>query len=399
MPSDEKKKKRTGKKAAPKEETKPAREPSEKIDDAPQPVSADGAAVEPVAADATDEAAAKPAEADTVAAPEVTPVTEEGDGVADEADAAAEAAEAEPEADEGEHTEEDEEIKPEADTDDLAEDSTDSPALACESTEEAAPEGDGGATDETVDEGETEDGGEADPTEKSTDTDEAEPTDDFAVADTHAKSEETVHPHAVGHAPAHEKKKDGPRRIDAIFDFIELFVFTLAAVLFISAFFLRHSVVDGDSMLGTLHDGENLLISDFLYEPERGDIIVVDDHSTLLKKPIIKRVIALGGDTVRITRTGVYVNGELLEEEYVFTDSAGYLYDIYPSAALMTNDTLVVKAGEYYELTVPEGELFIMGDHRNKSTDSREIGTVDEDAVLGRVILRFYPMNKFGTVE
>lgn len=214
------------------------------------------------------------------------------------------------------------------------------------------------------------------------------------------KAEPVRHTVSVPHEKKKkEKKENGARRVDALFDFIELFVFTLAAVLFITSFFVRHSVVDGDSMLGTLHDGENLLISDLFYTPERGDVIVVDDHSTLLKKPIIKRVIAVGGDVVRITRHGVFVNGEPLVEDYVFTDEADYTYEVYPSAALMENDTLVVEAGEYYELTVPEGELFVMGDHRNKSTDSREIGTVDEDAVLGRVILRFYPFDKFGEIE
>lgn len=230
-----------------------------------------------------------------------------------------------------------------------------------------------------------------------------EETEAEAIPEKGAAEEKAEPVHHTVSVP-HEKKKkakkeNGARRVDALFDFIELFVFTLAAVLFITSFFVRHSVVDGDSMLGTLHDGENLLISDLFYTPERGDVIVVDDHSTLLKKPIIKRVIAVGGDVVRITRHGVFVNGEPLVEDYVFTDEADYTYEVYPSAALMENDTLIVEAGEYYELTVPEGELFVMGDHRNKSTDSREIGTVDEDAVLGRVILRFYPFDKFGEIE
>ena len=248
---------------------------------------------------------------------------------------------------------------------------------------------------------EVEDGEDEDETEDEADSEPEEPEDSVDAEDVHADKSEVAP--AVAHA-AHEKKKkpkkeDGTRRVDALFDFIELFVFTLAAVLFITSFFIRHSVVDGDSMLGTLHDGENLLISDLFYEPERGDIIVVDDHSTLLKKPIIKRVIAVEGDVVRITKYGVLVNGEPLVEDYVFTDNSDYLYEVYPSAALMTNETLVIKAGEYYELTVPEGELFVMGDHRNKSTDSRQIGTVDEDAVLGKVILRFYPFDKFGEIE
>lgn len=294
-------------------------------------------------------------------------------------------------------------------TDDTTDDAADNTVDEAITDEEAA--------DEAADDTEAKESEDDSPA--LTDDDTADAKDDDTVAEdeaaleaadkaveekTEEKIEEKTEPvhHAV-HLPREEKKKpkkeNGTRRVDALFDFIELFVFTLAAVLFITSFFVRHSVVDGDSMLGTLHDGENLLISDLFYTPERGDIIVVDDHSTLLKKPIIKRVIAVGGDVVRITRHGVFVNGEPLVEDYVFTDEVGYTYEVYPSAALMENDTLVIKAGEYYELTVPDGELFVMGDHRNKSTDSREIGTVDEDAVLGRVILRFYPFDKFGEIE
>ena len=117
------------------------------------------------------------------------------------------------------------------------------------------------------------------------------------------------------------------------------------------------------------------------YPPKRGDIIVCEDYSTNLKKPIVKRVIAIEGDTIIITPDKrVYVNGELLDEsDYVFLDGLDYTKPV--------------------NLTVPDGELFVMGDHRNDSEDSRSIGTISEDSVLGKVILRFYPFNKFGPVN
>ena len=198
-----------------------------------------------------------------------------------------------------------------------------------------------------------------------------------------------------------DKDKVGERRVDGLFDFIELFVFTLAIVLFVTSFFVRQSVVDGDSMLGTLHDKETLLISDFLYEPKRGDIVVVDDRSAY-HVPIIKRVIAVGGDTVRITKVGVIVNGELLDEPYVYTDGGKYEYRVeYRDIAdvIKGYETLKYTDGEYYEFVVPEGKIFVMGDHRNASTDSRDIGPVDVDAVLGRVIYRVLPFSVFGPVE
>ena len=179
-----------------------------------------------------------------------------------------------------------------------------------------------------------------------------------------------------------EKEYDpkAPRKVDMRFDFVELFVFTLAAVLVIMTFFFKHSVVEGSSMEQTLHEGEHLIISDFFYTPETGDIIVCEDYSTGHLKPLVKRVIATGGQTVRIDPYGnVYVDGELLEEDYVYID--GYMENI----------------PLFY--SVPEGEVFVMGDHRNLSSDSRAFGTVSENSILGKVLLRFYPFDKFGTVD
>ena len=133
-------------------------------------------------------------------------------------------------------------------------------------------------------------------------------------------------------------------------------------------------------MENTLHNGEHLIISDAFYSPKRGDVIVCEDYSTGLRKPIVKRIIALGGDTVEITADKVYVNGEELTEDYVNIDSDVYVYT--PMSC-----------------TVPEGEVFVMGDHRNNSSDSRVFGTVREDAILGKVIVRFYPFDKFGKIE
>lgn len=189
------------------------------------------------------------------------------------------------------------------------------------------------------------------------------------------------------------QKKDNydpkkPRKIDGRFDIVELFVFTLLAVMIVTSFFFRHSIVKGESMENTLHDGEHLIISDFLYTPERGDIIVCEDHTAEVSTPIVKRVIAIGGDRIKITADGeVFVNGELIDEsDYVYIDA--YAKPHYRYTPL--------------EMTVPKGELFVMGDHRNNSTDSRDLiklGTISEDAVLGKVLLRFYPLSKFGTVD
>ena len=175
-------------------------------------------------------------------------------------------------------------------------------------------------------------------------------------------------------------KEPKARNVDSRFDLAELFIFSLVAVLLISAFIFRHTVVDGGSMENTLKDGENLIISDLFYTPRTGDIVVVEDYHTPFRKPLIKRVIATGGQSVMILPTGVYVDGFLLEEEYVHTEP-GYRYT--PVA----------------EFTVPDGMIYVMGDHRDNSTDSRVFGCVSEEAILGRVLLRYFPFSRFGTVD
>lgn len=203
-----------------------------------------------------------------------------------------------------------------------------------------------------------------------------------------------------------EEEEEKPRRVDNLFDFIELFVFTLAAVFIITSFFFRYSIVDGGSMQNTLQDDEALILRSIFYTPECGDVVVVQDKSTVLKDPIVKRVIALGGQTVRFTRDAVYVDGVKLDEPYVYTGDYDnpfggediYRYSVYPSDALLPIVT-DREDGVFYEITVPEGEIFVMGDHRNLSKDSRDIGTIHEDAVIGKVVLRFLPFEKFGKIE
>ena len=186
-----------------------------------------------------------------------------------------------------------------------------------------------------------------------------------------------------------EKKYDPekPRTIDWAFDFVELFVFTLVAVMILTSFMFKHSVVDGDSMMNTLNHGEHLIISDIFYTPQRGDIVVFEDYSTTLDKAVVKRVIGLPGETVKIVMTAdgkfnVYIDGELLDEDYAYYDQKFLSY----------------SSGEW---TVGENEVFVMGDNRFNSKDSRDsgVGPISVDSILGKVIFRFYPFDKFGTVN
>ena len=164
-----------------------------------------------------------------------------------------------------------------------------------------------------------------------------------------------------------------------------IFVVMLLIAITVSTFFVRFSHVSGGSMENTLEDGDYVLISNLFYTPERGDIIVFEDKDIDDSSPLVKRVIGVAGDTVRIERTSsstytVYLNGEVLTEDYVYVNGMHY------------RD----PSGEW---TVGDGEIFVLGDHRNVSRDSREFGPVRVEGILGKVLLRLYPFDSFGTVD
>lgn len=169
-----------------------------------------------------------------------------------------------------------------------------------------------------------------------------------------------------------------------LLDWLEVIVISSALALLIFTFVMRLAIVDGDSMKNTLHDKELLIISNLMYEPEQNDIVVFSSPN--FPEPIVKRVIATEGQVVDIdfdTWT-VTVDGIPLKEDYVNKVSGSMdKYDV----------TFPVK--------VPEGHIFVMGDNRNESLDSRSerIGFVDERYILGEVKLRLFPINKFGVVE
>ena len=182
--------------------------------------------------------------------------------------------------------------------------------------------------------------------------------------------------------------------LSGFIDYIELFVVAICIVIVLFSLAFRTCTVDGSSMNNTLMNGEMLVVSDMMYSPERGDIIVFHHTDGTLSsqsnKPLVKRVIGVGGDTVRINYdtwkvTVIDRHGEarVIDEDYVYLSDA-------PSAFFGVK-----------EYKVPQGSLFVMGDNRNGSLDSRysTIGFVDERSVLGKVLVRVTPISKFGIVK
>ena len=177
-----------------------------------------------------------------------------------------------------------------------------------------------------------------------------------------------------------------------IYTWLETFAVTLMVLLLAVTFLGRYAPVDGGSMNLTLRHEDFVILSGVGYTPKQGDIVVVQSKGYGYDKPLVKRVIATGGQTVTLDyeNWAVIVDGVLLDEPYVFYRSGEWMDD---------GNVYVELPSETF--TVPQGKLFVMGDNRNDSLDSRysAIGYIDERLVVGRVLYRVLPFSAFGRVE
>jgi len=172
-------------------------------------------------------------------------------------------------------------------------------------------------------------------------------------------------------------------KLDLYF-WLQALVMALVALILIFTLVGRIIGVDGSSMVPTLHHGDMLILQSLGYKPRQNDVVVLTKES-FMEQPIVKRVIAVGGQTVDIdyTENTVYVDGVALDEPYINE----LMEDLGPESITHAE--------------VPEGSIFVMGDNRNHSSDSRSprLGVVDERYVLGRALMVLLPFQDFGVID
>ncbi len=210
-----------------------------------------------------------------------------------------------------------------------------------------------------------------------------EPRETEECAPSAEETGETVSPESEkNQQPALTKKQSVAQ---SLFFWLQALSVALVVLILVFSFVGRIITVDGPSMQPTLQNGDILLLQSACYSPKQGDVVVLTkDFADYTDRPIVKRIIAVGGQTVRIDydEDVVYVDDVALDEPYILES------DMLPAFTIE-------------ELTVPEGYVFVMGDNRNNSTDSRysDLGAIDERYILGKVVMVLFPFSNFGLIN
>lgn len=168
--------------------------------------------------------------------------------------------------------------------------------------------------------------------------------------------------------------------VGSAFEWLDSIVVALAAVIFIFTMVLGKVEVSGNSMLNTLHDGDQLIITGYNYTPKCGDIVIIAKNASKTElgriytnKPLVKRIVAVEGQTVEIKDGYLYVDDVKQQEDYA--------------------RTLTADNGFVGKQTVPKDCIFVLGDNRGDSADSRLIGFIPKQYVMGKVLCRIFPFN------
>ncbi len=179
-----------------------------------------------------------------------------------------------------------------------------------------------------------------------------------------------------------EKKKEKGSFLKELLIYVCIFIVLWRVI---PAYVIERTIVDGTSMQNTLHDEEQLMVERLSYQfsdPKRFDIVILMPYGDDVDEYFIKRVIGLPGETIQIKDGEIYIDGEVLEENY--------------------GKEPIIEGGIAEEpLTLGDDEYFVMGDNRNDSDDSRAdyIGPISRNLIKGKAILRIWPLDRFGRID
>ena len=200
-------------------------------------------------------------------------------------------------------------------------------------------------------------------------------------------NEPILRPDSAGSSAGEPKKEDTAGWAGDLFTWLQALTFALVIIMIVFTFFARIIGVDGHSMEPTLQDRDMLLLQCAGYEPRQGDVVVLHKGFSTTGEPIVKRVIAVGGQSVHIDydTSTVYVDGEPVDDSYLGEPM------VQPGSSTMQGT----------DWDIPEGSVFVMGDNRNNSSDSREesLGPVENQYVLGRALVVLFPFSHFGSIH
>jgi len=175
-------------------------------------------------------------------------------------------------------------------------------------------------------------------------------------------------------------RQDGDKTLVSCYELAEVLCSAVLAIAVLFTFIARFAGVVGTSMVPTLQNRDWLAVTAYLPQPARGDIVIISPRTNRFHEPLVKRVVATGGQVVDIRDGLVYVDGEAIPEPYL-------------PEGVRTEPAPPYRGSPEYPLTVPAGRVFVLGDNRGGSADSRvsDVGFIREDDILGRVVFRLNP--------
>jgi signal peptidase I len=187
--------------------------------------------------------------------------------------------------------------------------------------------------------------------------------------------------------------KLSPQFREQFLDFVQSLAIMIGICIFVLVFLVYPSEVEGTSMLPNYQTGNRLYTNKLSHwigstqigktlslDYKRGDVVVVDKPGVV---SLIKRIIGMPGETLKLQGGNVYINGNMIKEDYLAADT-------------YTGGGTFLKEGE--DVQIPEGQYFVMGDNRRVSSDSRYIGLIEENWLQGKIFFRIWPLNEFGAI-